>query len=118
MEPVGGPDDEDMPYFFTLKCEECDSITPEQCCYMSGSFFHVGKEVNHVAKCYGCDREGTVKLIPGHGSKFTASDAIEGDYTPLMMFQCEGLVPEDYLFNGGWRLTTVNSSVNFLTSFL
>lgn len=37
-------------FFFQLKCEECDSITPEQCCYMSGSFFHVGKEVNHVAK--------------------------------------------------------------------
>ncbi|XP_060206617.1 uncharacterized protein LOC132634377 [Lycium barbarum] len=101
MQPSGGPDDENMPYFFTLKCEKCGAVTEEQCCYMSGAFPHKGKEVNHVAKCQGCDREGTVTLLPGYGSKFTG-----GDYTPLMMFDCKGLVPEEYNFNGGWKLVT------------
>lgn len=49
-------------------------------------------------------------MVPGSESVFTAAAAAGGIYMPLMMFECEGLVPQQYAFNGGWKLTTVSSS--------
>ncbi|KAF3671276.1 putative leucine-rich repeat receptor-like protein kinase-like [Capsicum annuum] len=52
--------------------------------------------------CKGCKRLGTVTLISGHGKEFIAEDS--KSYLPLMMFDCEGMVPEDYAINGSWKL--------------
>ncbi|XP_009783828.1 uncharacterized protein LOC107790474 [Nicotiana tabacum] len=106
MTPEDGVDDPNMPYFFRLKCENCDIVSKEQCVYPSEVVYHKRKRVNHVIKCKGCKRVGTVKLVPGSESVFTAAAAAGGIYMPLMMFECEGLVPQQYAFNGGWKLTT------------
>ncbi|PHT88947.1 hypothetical protein T459_11053 [Capsicum annuum] len=53
-------------------------------------------------ECKGCKRLGTVTLISGHGKEFIAEDS--KSYLPLMMFDCEGMVPEDYAINGSWKL--------------
>ncbi|KAM3245967.1 hypothetical protein P3L10_007734 [Capsicum annuum] len=70
---------------------------------------HKGRTYNHVLKvkhktalCKGCKRLGTVTLISGHGKEFIAEDS--KSYLPLMMFDCEGMVPEDYAINGSWKL--------------
>ncbi|KAK6795942.1 hypothetical protein RDI58_009397 [Solanum bulbocastanum] len=102
MAPRKGVDDPNMPYFFKLRCERCGVATKEQCVYMNEYVYHNGKRFNHIIKCKECKRVGTVELISGFGTEFTIADS--GTYVPLMMFKCDGMVPEDYAFNGGWKL--------------
>ncbi|MCD7446776.1 hypothetical protein HAX54_016869 [Datura stramonium] len=109
MAPLNGVDDPDMPYFFKLRCESCDILSKEQCIYMSEYAYHKRNRFNHVIKCKGCKRVGTVTLISGFGTEFTAADS--QTYVPLMMFECDGMVPEDYAFNGGWKLTIDSDEV-------
>ncbi|XP_070052675.1 uncharacterized protein LOC107811688 isoform X2 [Nicotiana tabacum] len=86
----GGVNSVTMPYFFHLNCEKCGEITDEQCTYLNQRVNHKGKTYNHVLKCKGCDRVGTVKLISGSGKEYTAADS--GAYVPLMVFDVEGLL--------------------------
>lgn len=58
-------------------------------------------------QCKFCSREGFVRLIPGSGTAFTALHAERKVWAPLMVFECHGLVPEEYNFNGGWMIETV-----------
>ncbi|XP_019241245.1 PREDICTED: UPF0587 protein CG4646-like isoform X1 [Nicotiana attenuata] len=82
-----------MGYFFKMRCENCGNMTGEQCAYL-----------NEMCKL--CSREGSVRLIPGSGTAFTALHAERKVWARLMVFECHGLVPEEYNFNGGWMIET------------
>nr|XP_016469090.1 PREDICTED: UPF0587 protein GA18326-like [Nicotiana tabacum] len=101
MVPNGGADDENTPHFFKLHCQNCQELSKRQCVYISES-------------CKKCKKYGTVTLTPGYGRPFTAEDSESGAYAPLMLFDCDEMAPEGYGFNGGWKLTTVISTSNFI----
>ena len=58
-----------------------------------------------VLQCQGCERHGEISLIPGHGTPLSQNHCTEVD---LMLFHCDGLLPVEYSFNGGWLATTVH----------
>ncbi|XP_016469280.2 uncharacterized protein LOC107791685 [Nicotiana tabacum] len=107
----GGADDH-MPYFFQLKCQNCDELSKRPCIYMNDSEYNGRDTVNHVIKYEGCKKYGTVTLIPGYGRPFTAEYSASGACAPLMLFECDEMTPEGYEFNGSWKLATdVNNKV-------
>ncbi|WJZ94355.1 hypothetical protein VitviT2T_013226 [Vitis vinifera] len=119
LQPEGGSDDEEMNYFFRLKCEQCGWISEnelkcEQCGWISENEECVNmavqerapgssrrnSRVNLSRKCEGCERQGTITLVPGHGRPLRVDDCTN---VPLMVFDCNGTFPVYYSFNGGWR---------------
>ncbi|RVW51853.1 hypothetical protein CK203_099527 [Vitis vinifera] len=84
LQPEGGRDDEEMNYFFRLKCEQCGWISENE--------------------CEGCERQGTITLVLGNGCPLRVDDCTN---VPLMVFDCNGTFPVYYSFNGGWSAVTV-----------
>ncbi|XP_075107222.1 uncharacterized protein LOC142161765 [Nicotiana tabacum] len=104
MVPNGGADDENMPHFFKLRCQNCQELSKRQCVYISESVQHGRDTVNHVIRCKECKKYGTVTLIPRYGRPFTAEDSESGAYAPLLLFDCDEMAPEGYEFNGAGNL--------------
>ncbi|KAJ3686493.1 hypothetical protein LUZ61_015657 [Rhynchospora tenuis] len=107
LQPRGGLDDPDHPYFIKLQCENCGEITPCFSCVMLSEEvplprLHGRGTVNLVQKCKLCDRVGTVKMIPGFGKPFKHTSAERGRYVRIMVFECHGFSPVEFSFGAVW----------------
>ncbi|CBI35935.3 uncharacterized protein LOC104880211 [Vitis vinifera] len=110
LQPQDGSDDETINYFFKLKCEYCGWISHNNACVsISIKEKPTGNRrndnLNLSRKCQGCERHGEISLIPGHGTPLSQNHCTEVD---LMLFHCDGLLPVEYSFNGGWLATTIS----------
>lgn len=54
-------------------------------------------------------------MITGRGRPFTQTDAETGTYAPLMLFDCRGYEPVDFVFADGWKAESVS---HILLSFI
>ncbi|KDO79992.1 hypothetical protein CISIN_1g0310771mg, partial [Citrus sinensis] len=57
--------------------------------------------------CKFCGREGTVTMIPGRGKPLTQEAAQSGGFSPLMLFDCRGYEPVDFVFGVGWKVESL-----------
>ncbi|XP_059595804.1 uncharacterized protein LOC104880296 [Vitis vinifera] len=109
LQPEGGRDDEEMNYFFRLKCEQCGWISENEVCVNMAVQEHApgssrrNSRVNLSLKCEGCERQGTITLVLGNGRPLRVDDCTN---VPLMVFDCNGTFPVYYSFNGGWSAVT------------
>ncbi|KAI7978883.1 UPF0587 protein GA18326 [Camellia lanceoleosa] len=55
-------------------------------------------------KCKFCGRDGTVTMITGRGRPLTQEMSQSGKHTPLMLFDCRGYEPVEFLFGSGWKV--------------
>ncbi|RVW51851.1 hypothetical protein CK203_099523 [Vitis vinifera] len=105
LQPEVRSDDEEMNYFFRLKCEQCGWISENEVCVNMPVQEHApgssrrNSRVNLSRKYEGCERQGTITLVPGHGRPLRVDDCSN---VPLMGFDCNGTFPVYYSFNGGW----------------
>ncbi|XP_073130390.1 uncharacterized protein [Henckelia pumila] len=65
-------------------------------------------------KCKFCAREGTVTMISGRGRPLTHADAENGKSAPLMLFDCRGYEPLDFVFGSGWKVESVRPIIFYL----
>lgn len=49
-------------------------------------------------------------MIPGRGRPLTQMLSEAGKFAPLMVFECRGYEPVDYVFGGGWKVQSVSFS--------
>ncbi|RVX16936.1 hypothetical protein CK203_003174 [Vitis vinifera] len=109
LQPEGGSDDEEMNYFFRLKCEQCGWISKNEVCVNLAVQEHGPRSsrrnsrVNLSLKVEGCERQGTITLVPGHARPLRVDDCTT---MPQMVFYCNGTFPVYYSFNGGWSAVT------------
>lgn len=54
-------------------------------------------------------------MMPGHGKPLTQQMCEERKFSPLMMFECRGYEPVDYVFAGGWKVESVSFSSSHTT---
>lgn len=59
-------------------------------------------------QCKFCGREGTVTMISGRGKLLNQEDSESGKYCPMMLFDCRGYEPVDFIFGGGWKVESVS----------
>ncbi|KAL6335320.1 hypothetical protein AAG906_029562 [Vitis piasezkii] len=110
LQPQDGCDDETINYFFKLECEYCGWISEDEACVSinvkeKSTGNRRNDNPNLARKCQGCERQGQISLIPGHGAPLSQNHCTEVD---LMLFHCDGLLPVEYSFNGGWLATTTS----------
>ncbi|KAG1346383.1 putative CXXC motif containing zinc binding protein [Cocos nucifera] len=111
LQPRGGCDDPNYPYYFKVKCENCGEVSQkETCATMSESVpLSSGKgTANLVQKCKLCGREGSIQMIPGHGQPLTRELSQRELNTRLMVFDCRGFEPVDFSFGDGWKAESVS----------
>ncbi|KAJ9692033.1 hypothetical protein PVL29_011231 [Vitis rotundifolia] len=103
------PIEEEISYYFKLKCEQCGWLSEREVRVnmaiqeKAPGSSRRNSRVNLSLKCDGCERQGTITLVPGHGRPLRADDC---ENVPLMVFDCNGIFPVDYSFNGGWSAVT------------
>ncbi|KAI3468153.1 hypothetical protein Pfo_024816 [Paulownia fortunei] len=113
LQPQGGCDDPNFTYYFKLKCGNCGEVTQKETCVSLNETVPStkGKSDTHLAqKCKFCSREGTVSMIPGRGRPFTQAQAESGNYAPLMLFDCRGYEPVDFVFGNGWKAESIEGT--------
>ncbi|KAK9946313.1 hypothetical protein M0R45_011782 [Rubus argutus] len=102
LQPQGGCNDPNFTYLFKLKCEGCGELTEKEIGVRLS--LGNGKGAPHlVRKCKFCEREGSVTMMADRGRPLTQT----GLYSPLMMFNCKGYEPVDFVFSGGWKVESV-----------
>ncbi|EPS57797.1 hypothetical protein M569_17021, partial [Genlisea aurea] len=113
LQPQGGCDDPNFNYYFKLKCGNCGEVTQKETCVcLSETVASTrGKgEVHLNQKCKFCSREGTLLMIKGKGQPLTQEHAETGKFAPLMLFDCRGFEPLDFLFAGGWEAESIDGT--------
>lgn len=60
------------------------------------------------SQCKFCGREGTITMIPGRGKPLTQETAQSGGFSRLMLFNCRGYEPVDFIFGEGWKVESVS----------
>ncbi|XP_004292787.1 PREDICTED: UPF0587 protein v1g245604-like [Fragaria vesca subsp. vesca] len=102
LEPQGGFKDPDFTYLFKLKCEGCGELTEKEAAVRLSLSKRKGAP-DLVRKCKFCEREGSVTMMPECCKPLTK----EGVFHPLMMFDCKGYEPVDFVFGGRWKVESV-----------
>ncbi|XP_039019430.1 CXXC motif containing zinc binding protein-like [Hibiscus syriacus] len=113
LQPQGGCDDHSFSYLFKLKCENCGEMSQKETCVSLGDTVPLpqGKaNTNLIQKCKLCSRDGTVTMISGRGKPLTQEESEAGKYAPLMLFECRGYEPVDYLFGDGWKVESLEGT--------
>ncbi|KAK9101121.1 hypothetical protein Scep_024551 [Stephania cephalantha] len=113
LEPQGGCDDPNFPYYFKIKCTNCGELTQKETCIMLSETLPLptGRgTTNLVQKCKFCGREGNVTMIPGRGRPLTLEDSETSKYAPLMVFDCRGLEPAEFSFGSGWKAESTSGT--------
>ncbi|KAK1311858.1 hypothetical protein QJS10_CPA07g00923 [Acorus calamus] len=106
IQPEGGCDDPNFVYLFKLRCENCGELTQKETCVVLGETVPLTNgrgTANLVQKCKFCGREGTIQMIPGQGRPLTLETSQSGGSAPVMLFECRGFEPVDYVFGDGWK---------------
>ncbi|XP_028796071.1 CXXC motif containing zinc binding protein [Neltuma alba] len=113
LEPQGGCDDPNFSYLFKVKCGRCGEVSQKETCVALNETvpLPVGKgTTNLIQKCKFCGRDGTVTMIPGRGKPLTQEMSESGNYAPLMLFDCRGYEPVDFIFSGGWKVESLEGT--------
>ncbi|XP_059314580.1 uncharacterized protein LOC132065282 [Lycium ferocissimum] len=113
LQPQGGCNDDNFPYHFKLKCGNCGEITQKETYVSLGETvpLPIGKGRTHlIQKCKFCSRDGTVTMITGRGRPLTHADSQAGKYAPLMVFECRGFEPLDFVFRGEWKAESLEGT--------
>ncbi|KAK6140880.1 hypothetical protein DH2020_025374 [Rehmannia glutinosa] len=106
LQPQGGCDGPNFTYYFKLKCGNCGEVTQKETCVSLNETVPSAKgksDTNLAQKCKFCSRDGTVSMITGRGRPLTQEQAETGKYAPLMLFDCRGYEPVDFVFGSGWK---------------
>ncbi|GKV48735.1 hypothetical protein SLEP1_g55534 [Rubroshorea leprosula] len=114
LQPQGGCDDPSFSYFFKLKCGSCNEVTQKETCVSLGETvpLPVGKgTTNLIQKCKFCGREGTITMIPGSGYPLTQRLSQAGHDSAVMVFDCRGYEPVDFVFGGGWKAESLEGTI-------
>ncbi|TKY57947.1 Transcription elongation factor SPT6 [Spatholobus suberectus] len=113
LEPQGGCDDANFSYLFKLKCGRCGELTQKETCVALNDTvpLPVGKGTTHlIQKCKFCGRDGTVTMVQGRGKPLTQEISESGKYAPLMLFDCRGYEPVDFVFGNGWKVESLEGT--------
>ncbi|KAL1552370.1 CXXC motif containing zinc binding protein [Salvia divinorum] len=113
LQPQGGCDDPNFTYLFKLKCGNCGEVTQKETCLSLNETTPSAKgktDVHLSQKCKFCSRDGTINMITGRGRPFTQTDAETGAYAPLMLFDCRGYEPVDFVFADGWKAESLEGT--------
>ncbi|KAM7490509.1 hypothetical protein LguiA_033430 [Lonicera macranthoides] len=104
LQPQGDCDDPNYTYYFKLKCGSCGEVTQKETCVSLNEEVALPKgTTNLVQKCKFCRRDGNVTMITGRGRPLTLELSQAGKYSPLMVFDCRGYEPLDFVFGNGWK---------------
>ncbi|CAL5355505.1 unnamed protein product [Camellia sinensis] len=113
LQPQGGCDDPNFTYYFKMRCGNCGEVTQKETCVSLNETvsLHQGKNTtNLVQKCKFCGRDGTVTMITGRGRPLTQEMSQSGKHTPLMLFDCRGYEPVEFLFGSGWKVESLEGT--------
>ncbi|XP_044462957.1 CXXC motif containing zinc binding protein [Mangifera indica] len=113
LEPEGGCDNPNFSYFFKVKCGRCGEMSQKETCVTLNEVVPLSKgkgTTNLVQKCKFCGREGTVTMISGRGKLLNQEDSESGKYCPMMLFDCRGYEPVDFIFGGGWKVESISGT--------
>ncbi|KAL7164533.1 hypothetical protein ACSBR2_040438 [Camellia fascicularis] len=113
LQPQGGCDDPNFTYYFKMRCGNCGEVTQKETCVSLNETvsLHQGKNTtNLVQKCKFCGRDGTVTMITGRGRPLTQETSQSGNHTPLMLFDCRGYEPVEFLFGSGWKVESLKGT--------
>ncbi|KAK7310736.1 hypothetical protein RJT34_08432 [Clitoria ternatea] len=113
LEPQGGVDDPNFSYFFKLKCGRCGELSQKETCVSLNDTvpLPVGKGSTHlIQKCKFCGRDGTVTMIQGKGKPLTQETSQSGKFSPMMLFDCRGYEPVDFVFGTGWKVESLEGT--------
>ncbi|XP_068648738.1 uncharacterized protein [Aristolochia californica] len=113
LQPHDGCDDANITYYFKLKCNNCGEVSEKETCISLSDTVPLPNgrgTANLVRKCKFCGREGTLLMIPGKGRPLTDTLSDQGQFAPLMLFECRGLEPIDYFFGDGWKVESVHET--------
>lgn len=56
-------------------------------------------------------------MIEGKGKPLTQEISESGKYAPLMLFDCRGYEPVDFVFGDGWKVESVSILFIFYAMF-
>ncbi|TXG61944.1 hypothetical protein EZV62_013307 [Acer yangbiense] len=120
LEPHDGCDDLNFSYLFKsfmVKCGCCGELSQKETCVSLGDTVpnSSGKGTTNLiqkvislslslCKCKFCGRDGTVTMIKGRGKPLTQEASQSGKYCPVMLFDCRGFEPVDFIFGDGWKV--------------
>ncbi|KAK3024152.1 hypothetical protein RJ639_042836, partial [Escallonia herrerae] len=111
LQPQGGCDDPSFTYYFKLKCGNCGEVTEKEAWLNLDEKIAVPKgSVNLVQKCKCCGREGTITMVPNCGHPLTEDLVEQGEFAPMMLFDCRGYEPFDFAFGSGWRAESLEGT--------
>ncbi|XP_031473519.1 uncharacterized protein LOC116245995 [Nymphaea colorata] len=105
LQPEGGCNDANFPYYFKLKCGNCGELSQKETCVTLSEVVQLSKgkgTANLSQRCKFCGRDGSVLMIPGRGRAVTDEDSESGKFVPIMMFDCRGFEPTGFSFRDGW----------------
>ncbi|KAG2666118.1 hypothetical protein I3760_15G040800 [Carya illinoinensis] len=110
LEPQGGCDDPNFSYLFKVKCGRCGEVSQKETSVTLSETVALpaGKATtNLIQKCKFCGRDGTVTMIPGRGKPLTQEVSESGKHSPLMLFDCRGYEPIEYVFSSDWKAESI-----------
>ncbi|XP_020960935.1 UPF0587 protein C1orf123 homolog isoform X2 [Arachis ipaensis] len=131
LQPQFGCNDPDFSYMFKVKCGNCGELSQKETCVSlketisiprSRGIAHLFQKPYHrkfpwtrilsyiQKQCKFCGRDGTVAMIEGRGQPLTHSQSQSGKYAPLMLFDCRGYEPVDFLFADGWTAESLEGT--------
>ncbi|KAF5183316.1 Cxxc motif-containing zinc binding protein [Thalictrum thalictroides] len=113
LQPEGGCDDPNFPYYFKMKCSNCGEVSQKNTCVMLSETVPLPNGRGHtnlIQRCKFCSREGTVTMVQGRGRPLMLEVSQAGIYAPLMMFDCRGLEPVDFSFGHGWKAESTSGT--------
>ncbi|XP_073006929.1 uncharacterized protein [Typha latifolia] len=113
LQPRGGCDDPNYTYYFKVKCENCGEISQKTTWVAlseSVSLTNGRGTANLVQKCKLCGRDGTIQMIPGQGQPLTIELSQAGKNSRLMVFDCRGFEPVDFVFSDGWKAESLSGT--------
>lgn len=113
LQPEGGCDDPNFTYLFKLKCGQCGEVTEKETCLSLSETVPSAKgksDIHLSQKCKFCSREGTITMIEGRGHPLTQAHAQRQVSAPLMLFDCRGFEPLDFVFGAGWKAESMKGT--------
>ncbi|CAA6672818.1 unnamed protein product [Spirodela intermedia] len=113
LQPREGCDDPGYGYFLKLKCESCGEVTQRETCVTLSETVTMPNSrgtAHLVQKCKFCGREGSVLMIPGHGKPLTLELSEAQALVPLMVFECRGFEPIEFVFADGWKAKSTSGT--------
>ncbi|XP_057957568.1 uncharacterized protein LOC131150702 [Malania oleifera] len=113
LQPQDGCDDPNFAYYFKVKCGNCGEVSQKETCVSLAETVPQPKSkgtVHLVQKCKFCGRDGTILMISGRGRPLTYEVSQSGGEAPLMLFDCRGFEPMGFIFDGGWKVESLEGT--------